>query len=181
MLTLTVPGIESFDEKTSTFVKETPDFVLELEHSLVSLSKWEAIWEKPFLTAGDKTPEESFSYIECMVLNHDSPRELLLRLRESDFQKIRDYINMKMTATWFSDTKNQRPSRESVTSELIYYWMASLQIPWEAQEWHLGRLITLIRVFGAKNGTQKKMSRSEIAAQNRALNEKRKRELGTSG
>lgn len=180
MLTIVVPGIELFDEATQEFVN-ADGFVLELEHSLISLSKWESKYEKPFLTKDNKTNEEVTEYIKAMILNPNFPPEVISRLSQENMDLITKYLDSKMSATWFSDTKVTPKNREIITAELIYYWMISLNIPMECQYWHLNRLFTLIKIFNVKNATPKKMSRSEIVARNRELNAQRKAKYGTSG
>lgn len=182
MLTLRVPITEeSFDEEKNEFIP--PVFiVLELEHSLVSLSKWESKWEKPFLSNVEKTNEEILSYIECMVLTPDFPPEILSRMTEENFTQINQYMNAKMTATWFSDAVPTTKSREVITNELIYHWLSAFSIPYQpAETWHLNRLFTLIKVANAKNAKPQKMSKSEIFERNRRLNAQRKAEMNTSG
>lgn len=180
MLTLQIPiGEEVFDESTRMFVN-TETFELSFEHSLVSLSKWESFFEKPFLNKEPKTPEEIFWYIKAMVVTEDVPPEIFLKLSEDNLNEVDAYINAKMTATWFSDT-GAKNSSEIITSEVIYYWMITSNIPWEAQHWHLNRLFTLIKVCGQKNSPPKKMSRSELAQKQRELNAQRRKQLGSSG
>jgi hypothetical protein len=180
MLTIKVPGIELYDEANNVFATETP-FVLELEHSLVSLSKWESIYEKPFLGKEEKTDDEIFEYVKAMTLTPEVPPGVFYRLSPSNIADINAYIDAKMSATWFNDATKSAPQREVITAELIYYWMVSYNIPFECQHWHLNRLFTLIRVFNVKNTPPKKLSRSEIAARNRELNAKRREQLGTKG
>jgi len=180
MLKLTVPGVEHFDEATEEFV-DVGEVVLELEHSLVSLSKWESIYEKPFLGNTEKSTEEILGYIRAMLLTPEVPEEVFSRLSEANFHEINAYIDAKMTATWFHEAPGAPQTREVVTAELVYYWMVTFSIDWEAQYWHLNRLFTLIRVCNIKNAKPKKMSRAEVAARNRELNAQRKAQLGTKG
>ena len=179
MFEIVIPGTEMFDSELEEFFT-IDDIVLKLEHSLVSLSKWESIHEKPFLSKEEKTEEEILSYVECMVLDGNPPEGWIERLQESNLETIRVHIEAKQTATWFSDT-NSAPSREIITAEIIYYWMISMQVPMECENWHLNRLFTLLRVISNKNSPAKKMSRSEIAARNRELNAQRRAQLGTKG
>ena len=178
MLLLTIPPIEMFNEKTSEFVysKETK---ISLEHSLVSLSKWESKWNKPFLSKDNKTLEETIDYIRCMTITQNVDPEVYFRLTDENINTINKYIESPMTATTFSD--NGHSSREIITSELIYYWMISLNIPMECQKWHLNRLLTLIRVCNIKNAPAKKMSRREIMNRNAALNAARRKKLNSTG
>ena len=184
MLTVNVPltVTEKFDNATQKFVETQEDFFsLELEHSLVSLSKWESKFEKPFLSSDDKTPEEVFWYIQAMCLTPNVPLKAWTNLTQENLEEINTYINSKQTATWFNETPNQRPSTETITAELIYYWMVALQIPFECQHWHLNKLLTLVKVCNHKNQPAKKMSRRELAQKHRDLNAERKARYGTSG
>lgn len=179
MLTITVSTTESFNEATNEFV--TDSFVLELEHSLASLSKWESEFKKPFLGAGPKTSEETLAYIRAMTLTPNVTPEMYHYLSDDNIRAIDAYVNDKQTATWFTERGPQKPNRETITSELIYYWMLSLQIDKACEHWHLNRLLTLIQVVSKKNAPQKKMSRREIAQRNSQLNAERKARLGTRG
>ena len=180
MLRLVIVTSEGFDEETSEFVVSDSQ-VIELEHSLVSLSKWESKWEIPFLGSQDKTEDQVLDYIRMMFLPGEFPENLIERFTEETFNSVNDYINKKMTATWFNETNRQGPNQEIVTSELIYYWMISLGIPFECQEWHLNRLLTLIKVCNIKNSPKDKMSQKETGDQRRARNQLMKQQLGTRG
>lgn len=180
MLMIVVPGIELFDDTNQEFTTQG-DVVLELEHSLVSLSKWESIYEKPFLGEGEKTTEEVIGYIKSMTLTPEVPEEIFYRLSEENVTKINEYIDAKMTATWFNDAPGAPRAREVITSEVIYYWLIAFQIPFECETWHLNRLFTLIRVCNIKQAKPEKMSRAEIAARNRELNAQRRAQWGTKG
>jgi hypothetical protein len=166
MLTIVVPGIEFYNEKTEEFVG-APAFSLELEHSLVSLSKWESKFEKPFLSSTEKTTEEMLAYN---------------RLSKENIEAINAYIDAKMSATWFNDPPGApKRGREVITAELIYYWMIAFNIPIQFEMWHLNRLFTLIKICSIKQTKPQKMPRNEVLARNRALNDQRRAALGTSG
>lgn len=180
MLTITIPDEEYFDHNSKKFVLKK-GAVLQLEHSLASISKWESIWEKPFLGKDPKTNDETLSYLECMCLNDVSP-VTFKRLTPEHHQRISEYINRKMTATWFNERTNQPPNREVITAEIIYYWMVALTIPFECENWHFNKLLALIKVCNLKNNpSKKKMTRSELLAQQRQLNAQRRAASGSNG
>lgn len=180
MLQVKIPEFEYFDERTNEFhtVHET---TLRLEHSLVSLSKWESKWKKPFLGKGEKTIEECRDYVRCMTITQNVNPLIYKFLPNGVMKAVNDYIEDSMTATWFSKDENRRHSNEVVTAEIIYYWMVALNIPFECQNWHLNRLITLIRVCNIKNAPQKKLTRSEVLDRNRALNMARRQSMHSRG
>lgn len=180
MLTIVVPGNEFFDEEKQEFVTGE-GFTLTLEHSLLSLSKWEMKFEKPLLQTLDKTPEELLSYVECMIIDPDFPPGVSSRLSQENVDAVGEYINAKRSATWFSELQPATRSSEVITSELVYYWLTIFNIPFEVETWHLNRLFNLIKICNAKSAKPKKMSRSEVAARNRELNAQRKAQLGTRG
>jgi len=179
MLEISVRTQELFDEETETF--STVDVRLQLEHSLVSVSKWESRFCKPFLGNEAKTTEEVVAYMQDMIITPDISPEVVNMLNSDNLKAINEYINSKCTATYINDTKPAKYRREIITSELLYYWMIALQIPFECQYWHLNRLLTLIQVCNIKNQPPSKVSRGEQARRFRELNEQRRSHLGTSG
>lgn len=181
MLQIIVPGREMIDEKTSEFIS-TKDTALRLEHSLVSISKWEAKWKKPFLdTKNKKSVEESIDYIRCMTLNQNVDPAIYYNLTKENFEQINEYIESERTATWFSNNGLKKPNLEIVTSELIYYWMTAHNIPFECQKWHLSRLLTLIQICNVKNSPEKKMPRKAVMNRNHNLNVARRKAMHTKG
>lgn len=180
MLQITVPSVELWDEKESMFVS-VKEQTLQLEHSLLSLSKWESKHHKAYLSKRDKTYDEVLDYIKCMTITPNVKPEVYKCLTEKNIDDINAYINDPMTAVYFPEEKSGKINNETVTSDLIYYWMVSLQIPFECQKWHLNRLITLIRVYNIKNTPPKKMGRKALMSRNSALNAARRKQLNTKG
>lgn len=179
MLRITIPAGELWDEKNEVFIS-SKEQTLQLEHSLVSLSKWESKWHKPFLSTEEKTVEETIDYIRCMTITQNVNPEVYNFLTAENVEQINKYIEDPMTATTFSDG-NQRPSREIITSEIIYHWMVSFNIPFECQKWHLNKLLAFIKVCCNKNLPPRKMSQAEVMKQYSELNEIRKKQLNTKG
>lgn len=181
MLTINVPiSPEGWDENKQEFVE--PGYkTLQLEHSLISLSKWESKWNKAFFSRHKKTTEEVLDYVECMTLNKNIDPEVYNYITEDNIKEIFKYIEAPMTATVFSKESGGSNNRETITAELIYYWMIALNIPFECQKWHLNKLLTLIRVCNIKNSPPKKMSKRELMSRNAALNATRRKQMGSKG
>lgn len=180
MLRIIIEGSEHYNEETETF-ETFDDVTLDLEHSLVSLSKWESEYQKPFLSSGVKTSEEIFGYLKAMVVTPNVDPDALYACSQENIEKIQKYIDSSQSATTFGMMPERRGPGEVITSELIYYWMVAFTIPFECETWHLNRLFALIRICNIKNSKPKRMSRNEIAQRNRELNAKRRAELNTSG
>ena len=180
MLRIQIEGEEFFDEVDNTF-STVGDIVLDLEHSLISLSKWEAEFQKPFLGPGEKTTEEILEYVHAMIMTPDVPGNIMKRFNADHLTKVNEYIESSQSATTFGQMPRTPGRSEIITSELIYYWMVAFNIPFECEQWHLNRLFALIRICNVKQSKPKKMSRNEIAARNRELNAQRKAQLGTTG
>lgn len=179
MLSLSVPARDFYDEVTEEFFY-TKECTLQLEHSLVSLSKWESKWHKPFLST-KKTVAETIDYVRCMTITQNVDPNIYLSLGNKHITEVVNYIEGPMTATTFPTESSKATNKEIVTAELIYYWMIAFNIPFECQKWHLNRLITLINVCNIKNQPQKKMNRQEIIQRNKALNAARRQQLNTKG
>jgi hypothetical protein len=180
MLILNVKGGESFNEETQEF-DDRPDFVLELEHSLVSLSKWESKFHKPFLDSKPKANAEILSYIESMILNPIYPENVVSWLSNRDLQKIKEYLESPASATTFGQMPERGGRGEVITSELIYYWLVAFSIPFEVERWHLNRLFALIRICNIKNQKPTKTSKADMARRNRELNAQRRSQYNTNG
>ena len=180
MLQITIPAVEQWDESAQEFVYSKAQ-TIQLEHSLISLSKWESKWHKPFLSKTEKTTEETIDYIRCMTLTQNVKPEVYSNLSVENILQVNEYIENPMTATTFVENRDGKRSREIITAELIYYWMISLNVTVEFEKWHLNRLLTLIRVCNIKNQPPKKRSRREIMSQNASLNAARKQQLNTNG
>lgn len=182
MIRILLPEKELYDEINNKFIY-LPSRELILEHSLVSISKWESKWHKSFLNTDDKSFDEVMDYIKCMCVEELEDENDLYRLSEENVSDINAYIQDSMTATTFSDFSDNKntKSREIITSEIIYYWMIANNIPFECQYWHLNKLLTLIKVCSIKNSPEKKMSTSEILSRNKALNAARRKKMNSKG
>lgn len=180
MLKLIIPGDEYFNEEDETF-ETVGDVELELEHSLVSLSKWESKFKKPFLSDTPKTAQEIYWYIDAMIISPIYPADALMRLTKQNIQQINDYIESTESATTFGEMPERKARGEVITSELIYYWMVAFNIPFECEYWHLNRLFALIRICNIKNSKPKKMSNRELSQRNRELNAVRRAQYNTKG
>lgn len=179
MLRLEISDREFYDETREVFITVKGQS-LQLEHSLVSLSKWESKWNKPFLTKEKKTMIETIDYVRCMTITQNVKPEVYDLLTASDLQKINNYIDLPMTATVIR-SDNKKTNREIITAEILYYSMIALNIPFECQKWHLNRLITLINVCNLKSQPKEKMSKREIMNRNKDLNRARRESLSTKG
>lgn len=181
MLQITIPATELWDELNQQFIS-TKTQTIQLEHSLVSISKWEAKWQKPFLTKDPKTSVETLDYIKCMTLTQNVNQSTYDRLSYQNVTDINDYVESARTATTINEQKKTRGGNgEQITSELIYYWMVALNIPFECQKWHLNRLLTLIKICNIKNQPPEKRNRRDIMSRNAALNAARRQQLNTKG
>lgn len=181
MLKVVVPSTELWDKKKEEFV-QTEEQVLTLEHSLISISKWEAKWQRPFMSEKPMSAMETLDYIRCMTITKNVKPEVYSAITQDIINTIVEYIESPMTATTFSEhLEKPKAKKEVITSELIYYQMIALEIPFECQRWHINRLMTLIRICSIKNAPPKKMGKNAILNKNRALNAARRKSLGTRG
>lgn len=180
MLQISIGQDEYFDENEQRFIKIKP-VTVRLEHSLKSLSKWESKWKKPFLSKKGITKEESIDYIRCMETTGLVDPKIFDYITSEQQSQIDDYINDKMTATIVNHKGPQKPSREIITAEIIYFWMIQHGIPFECEKWHLNKLLMLIEVCNVKGGPNKKMSMKDQMAEQRALNAARRAKHKTKG
>lgn len=182
MLIISIPGYEYFDEKIEEFGRIEPT-TLRLEHSLKSVSRWESKWNQPFF-GKEKTKEQCIDYVRCMTIDPNVNPLVYLGLTDENIRMINQYIEAPMTATWFSEKETKKFNQNALTAEVIYYYMVALNIPFDCDEWHINRLITLIRVCNAKNAPKRKQTmwekRDELERR-RALNAARKRRLNSNG
>ena len=179
-ITITIPAKDLFDNQENRFIT-IKEQKITMEHSLISVSKWESKWHKPFFSRDPKTEEENIDYLRCMCITPNVDPDVFYGIDQKTAQAISDYISDPMTATTFHN-KDKRPSREIITNELIYFWMANYSIPFDpCQKWHLNRLMTLIEVAALKNQPPKKMGQADIAKQYSSLNAQRKAAMKTRG
>lgn len=179
MLRITIPSIELYDEEKNEFIT-SKEQTLQLEHSLVSLSKWESKWCKPFLTKDLKTKDETIDYIKCMTITQNISDDVYRFVSQEIIDQVNDYIKAPMTAVKIN-RENRPANRETITAEIIYHWMFSFNIPLECQKWHLNRLLTLIEVCNIKSQPAKKINRRDAMSRNRSLNASRRKALNTKG
>lgn len=180
MLQIEIPTVELFDDANQEFIN-IKGRVLNLEHSLISLSKWESKWKVPFIETKNLSIEQTIDYVRFMTIDKNVDPNVYQALTQENIDAVTDYIQDSMTATWFND-RGGKINREIITAEIIYYQMIALNIPFECQKWHLNRLLTLIKVCNIKNsGKDQKMRRQDIYEQNRSLNEQRRKAMNTKG
>lgn len=180
MITITIPSQDFFNEETGEF-GHIDEKKISLEHSLLSIRKWEGKWHKPFLSSADKTPEELIDYLRCMTLTQNVDPKIYYLIPQDEFERVVNYINDPMSATTIRKDPTGPKSRSIITAELLYYDMIALQIPFECEKWHLNQLLMLIDVCSEKNKPHKKMNKKDLMSRNRNLNAARKRKLGTHG
>ena len=181
MLHITIPARDQWDESKNLFVETSKKQDLQLEHSLLSIRKWESKWCKVFLSDKEKTVEETIDYVRCMTLTQNVDYKIYECLTKENLKDVEAYMKAKMTAIYFPEEKGGKVNREQVTTELIYYWMISLNIPIQCEKWHLNQLFNLIRVCNMKNQPAKKRHKKEILSRQAAMNEARRKQLNTKG
>lgn len=183
MITVTVPKREVYDQETGIFHYTKEETTFQLEHSLASLQQWESIWHVPFLSKEEKTAEQTVSYMRCMCLTPGIEDDVFYCILPKDVERIMNYMNDSMTATWFREQKGPGGKKRAqiVTAEVIYYWMVSANIPAEYRYWHLNQLLTLIRVISEENRPKKKRSKREILEEQQSINERNKKLFNTRG
>lgn len=182
MKEITIPSSQWLNDDTNEIIT-VEETTIQLEHSLISLKKWEEKWHKPFLKKEEKTIEEILDYIRCMTINRNVDPEIYKYIPPNLVKEIIEYIKDPMTATTFNDALigAQKSQNEIITAEIIYYWMVTYQVPVEFQKWHLNQLLTLIKVISIKNAPKKKMSAKEAAQQRAALNAARRAKYHSKG
>jgi len=179
MLTITIPAIELYDDDKQEFVSSKA-YTLQLEHSLVAISKWESKWCIPFLSKNDKTFDETIDYIKCMTITQNVDPAIYNTLSHNIVNQVSDYIKAPMTATTITSVSKTH-GKEIITAEILYYYMVALNIPFECQKWHLNRLLTLISVCNLKTNPPKKMGKNDIINRNKELNAARRNMTNSKG
>ena len=187
MLTITIAGSEGWDEEKQEFVKTSKDCTICLEHSLVSMSKWEAKYHRPFLSEDQKTRKELIYYVKCMTITQNVDDSVYQNISADNLKKVLEYIDDPMSATVFYDygrkQKRGRIKNKVPTTETIYSYMVGLNIDFKCEKWHLNRLLNLIRICSENNQppNKKRMSNREILERNHSLNKQRQKLLNTKG
>lgn len=180
MLEIKIPDSEFFDEETNEFFTVNGGTLI-LEHSLLSISKWESKFCKPFIVEGEHSYDEMIEYIKCMTINKNVDERLYAIIDVENYTKIMEYINAPMTATVIKDVRSTNTSSSFITNEVIYYYMTALNIPFECEKWHFNRLLTLIKVCSQKSSPPKKMSKDEVRSRYAELNAKRRAAMNSKG
>lgn len=175
-LTIHIPETELWDETREVFV-HVKEQTLTLEYSLVNVSKWESRWQKIFLSPEEKTEEQKRDFVYCMICNENTDPNVIYAFTEEDFKKVDRYISTSQSAAIIPEEKTNEPkSNELLSTDLIYYYLAQMQVPYiPTQDWHLSRVMSLIRIGSFKNKPEKKLNKQEAVAQVESINERNKR------
>ena len=187
MVEIYIPKSQIIDEETGVVYTAEKDWKLALEHSLISVQKWEAKWHVAFLNKGTRTFEQTIDYLRCMTLTPNVPDEVYYCIPHTELKRVLEYVDDPMTATRINDgfdsgnSYGKKMGKDVITAEVIYNWMISLNIPTEYRKWHLNQLLTLIRVINAKNQPKKKRRMRDVLEEYKSINEANKRRFGTKG
>jgi hypothetical protein len=182
MLSITIKGKSELWDPVKEEFRSAKDTTITLEHSLVSISKWESNWRKPFFKREPKTTEEYLDYIKCMTITQNVPDDVYYCLSKDNIIEIQKYIDASLTATWFQKQNNKGSNRAITTSEVIYAQMVEYGIPFDpCQKWHISRLLTLIRVCSENNNQPKKMSKNEVSKMYSSINAQRRAAMHSKG
>ena len=176
-----IPELHLFNEATNEFfdIRET---YLTMEHSLVSISKWESKWHIPYLAPGEKTPEQALDYLRCMTITQNIQPGIYNYIPDTEMRRIKNYIEDSMSAYKFKEEEGKGRTKKAITSDYLYFCMVTYRIPVEFERWHLNRLITLIQICSEENNPKKnKKSKRRITSDYAALNAARRAKLGTTG
>ena len=183
-IVVTVPKSEVYDEENDIFYEIKNEVTLVMEHNLIAISRWESKFHKPYLTKDTKTNEEILYYLECMTITKGVESYVYRCIPKSELLRITEYINDPMTGTTVRESPyaKKQGKEEIQSAELLYYYMFKLGIPKECENWHLNRLMTLMKVYGAKDEKPDgKASRSELIARNRAINARNRSKYHSKG